>query len=167
MSRLNTTLRFSTAAALMGGFACLGTANASADPTDALISSLSKGYSMTGDAPNCKSIQLDGTAATIECGHNADPNGPLWARYALFNNATDLATSFTTSSGALTQGNCGDKQSPGSWGTTQGHVDGQEACGTYQGQAEIVWTWDSRNVLAAIRSSGGDVDALHNWWLKS
>jgi len=160
MCHLAAVLRAASATVLTGGCACLGTATASADPTDTLAASLSKGYSSS----NCKPVQIDGTVAAIECGQNFDPNGPVWARYLLFSNSTDLASSFTTSIGSLQQGNCGGAKSPTTWQVGFNPSGGQEACGTYHGQAEIIWTTDAKNVLSVLRSSGGDVSSLHSWW---
>jgi len=38
------------------------------------------------------------------------------------------------------------------------------ACGTDSGQAEVLWTVDSKNVLAFVRASNGDTAALYKWW---
>src|SRR5262245_7000852 len=94
MSHLTNALRATTAAALMGSFAWVATATATADPTDTLASSLSKGYSSS----NCTSQSPPtGVQAVLQCGQNTDPKGPAFAKYLLFANSSDLASSFTNS----------------------------------------------------------------------
>ena len=162
MSYLTTTLRASTAAAVISGFAFAGIATAAADPTDALAGSLSKGYSPS----NCTSQSPPtGVAAVLQCGQNSDTSGPVFAKYMLFNNASDLASSFTNSINSDTLTNCGDAKSPTVW--HQGNSTdsaGQVACGTYQGQAEVIWTTDAKSVMSLIRGSSGDTASLYQWW---
>ena len=112
MSHLTNALRAATAAALMGSFACVGTATATADPSDTLAASLSKGYSTS----NCSSeTPPSGVQAVLQCGQNSDPSGPVFAKYLLFANSSDLASSFTNSLGSDTLTNCGDAKSPTVW----------------------------------------------------
>ena len=162
MSYLTTTLRASTAAAVISGFAFAGIATAAADPTDALAGSLSKGYS-PGNCPS--QSPPTGVAAVLQCGQNRDTSGPVFAKYMLFNNASDLASSFTNSINADTLTNCGDAKSPTVW--HQGNSTdsaGQVACGTYQGQAEVIWTTEAKTVMSLIRGSSGDIASLYQWW---
>jgi hypothetical protein len=42
-------------------------------------------------------------------------------------------------------------------------VAGSIACGTYQGNADIVWTQDDDLLLADVQSD--NMDDLHDWWL--
>ena len=104
-------------------------------------------------------------AAVLQCGQNSDPSGPVFAKYLLFTNASDLASSFTNSIGSDTLTNCGDAKSPTVWhqGSSTDSA-GQVACGTYQGQAEVLWTTDAKNVMSLIRGSNGDTAALYQWW---
>jgi hypothetical protein len=168
MSHLTTALRAATAAALMGSVACLGTATANADPNDTLAGSLSKGYTTS----NCSPQQLSevqsafpNVQAVLQCGQNADPSGPVLAKYFLFANSADLASAFTKLIGSDTLVNCGDAKSPTTWhqGSSTDSA-GQAACGTDQGQAEVIWTTDAKNVLAFVRGSNGDTAALYQWW---
>ena len=162
MSHLTNALRAAMAAALMGSFACVGTATATADPTDTLAGSLSKGYTTS----NCSSqTPPSGVSAVLQCGQNSDPNGPVFAKYLLFGNSSDLASSFTNSLGSDTLTNCGDAKSPTTWhqGSSTDSA-GQVACGTYQGQAEVIWTTDAKNVMSLIRASNGDTASLYQWW---
>lgn len=162
MSHLTTVLRAATAAALMGSFACLSTATASADPADTLGESLSKGYNGNNCAPE---TPPNGVLAVIQCGQNADPGGPAYAKYFLFGNGNDLKKSFTNSIASDTLTNCGDTKSPTVWHQgTANDTAGQVACGTYQGQAEVIWTTDAKNVMSLIRASNGDTAALYQWW---
>jgi hypothetical protein len=164
MPRLANVLRAATAVALIGGFACLGIATATADPNsdvNTLAGSLSKGYTVD----NCTSQPPpNGVLATIHCGQSPDPNGPAMATYLLFGNTADATGSFKTSIKDMTLTNCGDAQSPTVWGQQQGATAGQVACGTYQGAAEIIWTTDAKNVLSLVRASNADVGALYSWW---
>lgn len=162
MSHLTTALRAATAAALMGSFACLGTATANADPSDTLAASLSKGYSPS----NCKSGQATGSVvAEYDCGQNPDSNGPAAAVYQLFNNSSDLAAAFTSEINGVSLTSCGDSgQSPGTWHQGDSGTAGQVACGPYQGAATITWTIDAKKVLGHLRASNTDVGALYKWW---
>jgi hypothetical protein len=163
MPQLTKALPAGLAAALVGGFACLGTATASADPTPAniLTAALSKGY----NASNCSPAQVDGALAAFDCGQNGDDNGPASARYVLLGNPNDLAGAFTTSVGAMTQTNCGDVKSPTVWRQSNtADPSGQVACGTFEGQSEVLWSTNARSVISLIRGSNGDVAALYNWW---
>lgn len=162
MSHLTIALRAATAAALVSSSVCLGTATAAADPTDTLAGLLSKGYNTS----NCSSQSPpSGVSAVLQCGQNSDPSGPVFAKYLLFNNASDLASSFTNSIGSDTLTNCGDAKSPTVWhqGSSTDSA-GQVACGTYQGQAEVIWTTDAKTVMSLIRGSNGDTAALYQWW---
>lgn len=168
MSHLTTALRAATAAALMGSFACVGTPTATADPSDTLASALSKGYTTS----NCSSqpisevqSELPTVVAVLECGQNSDPSGPVFARYFLLPNSADLASAFTKLSSMDTLSNCGDAKSPTVW--HQGNSTdsaGQVACGTYKGQAEVIWTTNAKNVASFVRASGGDTASLYQWW---
>jgi len=168
MSHLATALRAASAAALMGSFACLGTATATADPADTLSSAFSKGYSSS----NCSAQQISdvqsvfpNVVAVQQCGQNSDPSGPVLGKYFLFANSADLASAFTKLIGSDTLTNCGDAKSPTTWhqGSNTDSA-GQVACGTDSGQAEVIWTVDAKNVLAFIRASNGDTGSLYQWW---
>ena len=172
MSDFSNALRAATVTALTGGLALAGGPPASADPAitgspsdiNTLAASLSKGY----DLNNCTAQNIDRSTqlAVFTCGQSPDPRGPVQAKYVLFNNADNLATSFkaTIKEDVLTP--CGDaNQSPSNW-----HKDGsttsagQAACGTYRNGAEIIWTTDANNTLSYLRSSNTDVAALYQWW---
>jgi hypothetical protein len=155
-------LRAATAATLAGGFAFFGTATANADPNDTLAANLSKGYSSSNCNPQSPP---SGVLAVLQCGQNSDPSGPVFAKYLLFNTSSDLNTSFTTSIGSDTLTNCGDAKSPTKWHQVDSpDAAGQVACGTYQGQAEVIWTTEGKNVMSLIRAANGDTAALYQWW---
>ncbi|OBA80488.1 serine/threonine protein kinase [Mycobacterium sp. 1164966.3] len=162
MSHHTNALRAATAATLVSGFACFGTGAANADPNDTLAANLSKGYSSSNCSPQ---TPPSGVLAVLQCGQNSDPSGPVFAKYLLFNTSSDLNSSFTTSIGSDTLTNCGDAKSPTTW--HQGSSNdpaGQVACGTYQGQAEVIWTTDGKNVMSLIRAANGDTATLYQWW---
>ena len=167
MPQLAKALRAGSAAVLVGGFACLGTAAASADPnqptpTNILSAALSKGY----NGSNCKPAQADGVLAAIDCGQNGDDNGPASASYLLFGNAGDLTNAFNATAASITQGNCGEVKSPTTWRQNSGaEPSGQVVCGTAEGQAEVIWSTNAKNVLSIIRASDGNTAALYKWWV--
>lgn len=172
MSDFSNALRAATATALSGGLALAGGGSAGADPgttgnasdINALAASLSKGYGLN----NCTAQNIDRSTqlAVLTCGQSPDPRGPVQAKYVLFTNAGNLATSFKATIKEDVLVPCGDAgQSPSSW-----HKDGstasagQAACGTYRNAAEIIWTTDAGNTLSYLRASNADVAALYQWW---
>ena len=171
MPHLSNALRAATATVLMGSFAFAGTVTASADPTNTgssadintLAASVSKGYGLN----NCTAQDLtSGELAALTCGQSPDPSGPAQAKYILFNNGDNLASSFKASIKDDVLTACGDSgQSPTTW--HQGSAtsnSGSVACGTYQNAAEIIWTTDNKNILSYIRASNTDVPSLYQWW---
>jgi len=165
---LTKTLRAATAAGLMGSFACLGTATATADPTDTLAGALSKGYTTSNCSPQAASEVKDllpNAVAVLQCGQNSDPNGPAAAKYFLLPSSADTASAFTKLIAPDTLGNCGDAKSPTVWhqGSSTDSA-GQVACGTYQGEAEVTWTTDAKNIVSFVRGSNADIASLYQWW---
>jgi hypothetical protein len=169
MSPLTNALRAATAVALMGSSAIVGAATATAGPIDTLTSALSKGYTSSNCSPQQVSdVQGSFPSATVvavlQCGQNADSSGPMGAKYFLFGSSADTASSFTKLISSDTLANCGDAKSPTTWHQGNSDSAGQVACGTDSGQAEVLWTVDSKNVLAFVRASNGDTAALYKWW---
>jgi hypothetical protein len=168
MSHPRKTLRAATAAAFTATLFCVGVPTATADNNATLISALSKGYS----ASNCSSqapSEVQGSfnatvVAVLQCGQNTDSSGPMGGKYFLFANSADTASSFTKLISSDTLANCGDAKSPTTWHQGSSDSAGQVACGTDSGQAEVLWTVDSKNVLAFVRASNGDTAALYKWW---
>jgi hypothetical protein len=182
MSHLANALRAATAVALMGSFAWLASSTATADPeptpdpsadpgtgnpadVNTLSANLSKGYGLN----NCTAQPITGTQlASLLCGKNPDPNGPVQAKFFLFGKSDDMATWFKNSTKDDVLVNCGDSSTkgPAPWhqGPSATSNGGQMVCGTYADGAEIIWTTDAKNILSYIRSSNGDVTALYKWW---
>jgi hypothetical protein len=132
-----------------------------------LATSLSKGYGLN----NCQPVAADKLTglvlAELECGQSPDPSGPASAIYRLLPHADALASDFKNMIQDMSMTPCSpdSTQSPGTW--QQGQAGGQRACGTQKDVATIIWTTDGKNVLAAVRSSNTDMNALHQWWLSN
>jgi serine/threonine-protein kinase len=109
-----------------------------------------------------------GALATVDCRKSAQPGGPAAARYSIFANAETLAQQFDSSikeNDELQRCPGADGDSPITWHyqASPDTVAGSIACGTYQGNADIVWTQDADLLMADVQSD--DMDALHDWWL--
>ena len=109
-----------------------------------------------------------GALATIDCRQSTQPGGPGAARYSLFANKDTLAQQFASSIAddeELLRCPGADGDSPTTWHykSTPDAVAGSVACGTYQGNADIIWTQDDDLLLADVQSS--DMSQLHDWWL--
>lgn len=109
-----------------------------------------------------------GALATVDCRESAQSGGPAAARYSLFPNKNSLSRQFESSiqeNDELQRCPGADAESPITWHyqATPDVVAGSLACGTYQGNADIVWTQDDDLLLADIQS--GDMSGLHDWWL--
>jgi hypothetical protein len=129
-----------------------------------LAGSLAKGYSLSNCQPAAADKLTFLSLAEIDCGQNADPSGPASAVYRLLGHGEALAAEFKAFIKDVSQTPCVDGgQTPMTW--QQGQTTGQEACGTQNDVATITWTTDGKNVLASIRSSNTDVNALRQWWL--
>lgn len=129
-----------------------------------LAGSLAKGYSLSNCQPAVADKLTFLSLAEIDCGQNADPSGPASAVYRLLGHGEALAAEFKAFIKDVSQTPCVDGgQTPMTW--QQGQTSGQEACGTQNDVATITWTTDGKNVLASIRSSNTDVNALRQWWL--
>jgi serine/threonine-protein kinase len=109
-----------------------------------------------------------GALATVDCRKSTQPGGPAAARYSIFTNADALAEQFDSSikeNEELLRCPGADADSPITWHyqASPDTVAGSIACGTYQGNADIVWTQDDDLLLADVQSD--NMDDLHNWWL--
>jgi hypothetical protein len=171
MSHRTTARRVAAIASLSAVLGLTPVAAASADPADTgnpadintLATSMSNGYTIN----NCTAQNIvAGELASLTCGQNPDPNGPVQAKYILFDSGEHLAGSFKSSIKDDVLTGCGDSaQSPTTWHQGgPGGNSGQVACGTYQNAAEIIWTMDSKNILSYIRGSNTDASALYQWW---
>ncbi len=131
-----------------------------------LMSVLPAGY----DAGTCKQVDPVAEAlATVDCDRNSKPGGPEVARYSLFPDQAALDRQFEA---AMKEDeklqNCpgSDTPSPTTWHytSTPEKVEGQVACGTYEGSPDIIWTRNEDLLLAD--GQGPDMNALHEWWVK-
>jgi len=109
-----------------------------------------------------------GALATVDCQKSDQPGGPNLARYSLFSNQDDLQTHFDQ---GLQQNDemlaCpgADSDAPQDWNykSDTKTLAGQVACGTYQGNADVMWSQTSELLLADVQSA--DLASLHDWWL--
>jgi hypothetical protein len=121
-----------------------------------------------GDA--CKpGRQPAGTAATVECGRNADPAGPTSASYSLATDNDSLNAVFDSTVNSLTVVVCpGNIQSPGPWrrNATPKKVAGTLVCGMQGDRPVVAWTADSDRLLAVVKGDprGPNLDQLYRWW---
>ncbi|OFJ55088.1 serine/threonine-protein kinase [Mycolicibacterium grossiae] len=109
-----------------------------------------------------------GALATVDCGQSTQPGGPNAARYSLFGDRDQLDQHFNESiaeNDELFRCPGSATESPADWNYERAPdvVAGQVACGTYQGNADVMWTQHDELVLADVQST--DMNALHDWWL--
>jgi serine/threonine kinase PknH len=109
-----------------------------------------------------------GALATVDCQKSDQPGGPNLARYSLFSNQDDLQAHFEQ---GLEQNDemlaCpgADSDAPQDWNykSDTKTLAGQVACGTYKGNADVMWSQTSELLLADVQSA--DLASLHDWWL--
>jgi serine/threonine-protein kinase len=109
-----------------------------------------------------------GALASVDCAKSTQPGGPEMARYSLFADKDQLMLSFGESineNEELLRCPGADFDSPIDWNynSTPDVVAGQVACGTYQGNADVVWIQYDELMLADVQSA--NIDELHEWWL--
>jgi serine/threonine-protein kinase len=109
-----------------------------------------------------------GALATVDCRRSDQPGGPAAARYSIFADKDMLAKQFESSlqeNEEILRCPGADADSPITWHyqASPDAVAGSVACGTYQGNADIVWTQDDDLLLADVQSD--NMDDLHDWWL--
>jgi serine/threonine protein kinase len=109
-----------------------------------------------------------GALATVDCRQSDQPGGPAAARYSIFANKDMLAKQFDSSlqeNEEILRCPGAGADSPITWHyeASPDDVAGSVACGTYQGNADIVWTQDDDLLLADVQSD--NMDDLHDWWL--
>jgi serine/threonine kinase PknH len=109
-----------------------------------------------------------GALATIDCDKSVQPGGPEAARYSIFADKDQLTLHFTESLKENEETlRCpgADADSPIDWNfkANPDEVAGQVACGSYQGNADVMWTQYDQLLLADVQST--DMNALHDWWL--
>jgi serine/threonine protein kinase len=109
-----------------------------------------------------------GALATIDCDKSVQPGGPEAARYSIFADKDQLILHFNESlkeNDETLRCPGADADSPIDWNfkANPDEVAGQVACGTYKGNADVMWTQYDELVLADVQST--DMNALHDWWL--
>jgi hypothetical protein len=162
MSQLVSAVRFVTAAALVGGYAWIGSATAAADSnSDALAGMLSQGYNPS----NCTLDSSGGGLAAFKCGQNPLAGGPISAEYILFGNSADTSGGFQggTSKLAMIPCSSGDP-APDTWHYTNSPNTpaGAVACGTSNDAAMVIWTNDANHMVGIV--GGTDQNSLYKWW---
>jgi serine/threonine kinase PknH len=136
------------------------------DASARLMTLLPEGYG----AGACKAIApVTDAFATVDCEKNTQPGGPEVARYSLFPDQPTLDRHFASAikeDDELVMCPGANVQSPTTWHytSTPDKVEGQVACGTYKGGPDVLWTRNADLLLAD--GQGGDLPALHDWWLK-
>ncbi|MEU0497905.1 hypothetical protein [Mycobacterium sp. NPDC006124] len=130
-----------------------------------LNAALPKGYSESSCSPDEAAAD-----ATVTCGPNTDPGGPVKATYTLYPDKRALTGAFTETIGKFEQVTCpGNIQSPGPWrrNAAPDTVAGTLFCGIQAGQAVVVWTSDAQLLLNVVESGAQDpssLDQLYAWW---
>jgi serine/threonine kinase PknH len=107
----------------------------------------------------------DNALSTLEC--DALDGGPDSATFWLYGDQSALDDQFKNVTSTVSLQTCPDgTPSPGRWhySSTPTANAGQLACGTQNGQAIVMWTEDSKDVVAMIH--GPDLKELLTWWQK-
>jgi serine/threonine protein kinase len=109
-----------------------------------------------------------GALVTIDCRKSTQPGGPDAARYSLFADLDQLTLHFNESikeNDEVLRCPGATEDSPVEWNykSDPDVVAGSVACGTYQGNADVMWTQNKELMLADVQST--DMDQLHEWWL--
>jgi serine/threonine kinase PknH len=107
----------------------------------------------------------DNALSTLEC--DALDGGPDSATFWLYGDQSALDDQFKNVTSTVSLQTCPDgTTSPGKWhyGSTPTATAGQLACGTQNGQAIVMWTEDSKDLVAMIH--GPDLKELLTWWQK-
>ena len=108
----------------------------------------------------------DGALSTLQC--DALDGGPEGATFWLYGDQGALDNAFKNVTSNATLQTCPDHTaSPGTWHYTKTPTAaaGQLACGTdSDGQANVMWTEDSKEFVALIRGSA--LPDLFTWWQK-
>lgn len=141
---------------------------ATTDDEAKLLSLLPSGYTSgtcTPATPDPGSIWV-GAAAMVSCGQNTQPGGPTRATYGLFPNLESLKKAFNNDVSNISLADCPTEgKSPAPWQSNRSPnvSEGQVACGTYNNQPNLIWTFDKKLMLSDV-AGGQAVDDLHKWW---
>jgi serine/threonine-protein kinase len=132
-----------------------------------LMSVLPRGY----DAGVCEAASppATGALATVDCGKASPQGGPDNARYSLFADQAALDRAFDDSVAAnseLMPCPNSNADSPTTWHFTEtpDKVEGRVACGIFNGNQDITWTFNSNLLIGDAQ--GSNMADLHDWWLK-
>jgi serine/threonine kinase PknH len=132
-----------------------------------LLSILPGGY----DVGVCEPVSppATGALATVDCGPASPQGGPDNARYSLYADQRALDRAFDNSVAAnseLLPCPNSNADSPTTWHFTEtpDQVEGRIACGVYNGNQDVTWTFNSDLLIGDAQ--GPDLVDLHNWWLK-
>jgi serine/threonine protein kinase len=132
-----------------------------------LLAMLPRGY----DDDACQAVHppATGALATVDCGAASPIGGPASARYSLFADQLTLDTHFDESIAQDSEllpcpGSGADSPTTWHYTATPDKVEGRIACGTYNNNADVVWTKNADLLLADAQ--GTNLEDLHNWWLK-
>ena len=146
------------------------TTTAAPTPDESLNAQLMGLLSAGHDASNCEPVSPAGTAlATVDCGPSNSPGGPASTRYSLFGDRATLDAGFDQAIGVndeLLECPGSGLESPTTWHYTDtpDDVAGKVACGTYNGNPDLVWTNDEELLL--VDAQGPDLAELHEWWIE-
>jgi serine/threonine kinase PknH len=144
------------------------------DPQSKLQGLVPKGYPMgtcTSTTPSANSIWVD-AVAMVKCGQNSSQGGPVKAIYGLFSNAAALKKAFDADIGAANVQlmNCpGQGPSPDGWHykNSPNKTAGMIACATYKNQPNVIWSNESKLMLADVFGNPVTIEDLHQWWGKN
>jgi serine/threonine kinase PknH len=132
-----------------------------------LLAMLPRGY----DDDACQALHPPATSAlaTVDCGAASPIGGPASARYSLFADQPTLDRHFDESIAQNSEllpcpGSGADSPTTWHYTATPDKVEGRIACGTYNNNADVVWTKNADLLLADAQ--GTKLEDLHNWWLK-
>jgi len=114
-------------------------------------------------------VPEDGGVATLACGRNGDPGGPVSGSYTVFGDRTSLYAAVDRAVAASGQMNCpGNIQSPGPWrrNAAPDREVGTLFCGTRDQNPVVIWSDTERLMLTTVQGApeGPDLVALYGWW---
>jgi hypothetical protein len=114
-------------------------------------------------------VAEDGGIATLACGRNGDPGGPVSGLYTVFGDRTSLYAAVDRAVAASGQMNCpGNIQSPGPWrrNAAPEREVGTLFCGTRDQNPVVIWSDTERLMLNIVQGApeGPDLVALYGWW---
>lgn len=147
------------------------TSTSTPPPTESYDQQLMALLSGGHDSSNCEPVDPPAPTilATVDCTQALTPGGPAFTRYSLFEDRGALDAAFEEAirvNSELVQCPGSGVDSPTTWHYTEtpDQVVGQIACGTYDGNPDLVWTKDDDLLLADAQ--GPNLEELHNWWLE-